>query len=409
MFVEVGPKRALQGFASDVLGDDAVLSLATNHPKQGDIASFNSALCGLWAAGLGAGIEEETAQGAVLRGGATAQPRATTTAAQARAASPAGAVGPRAGSGLDEATYNELGRLFAEFLERGRELIGGRDEEARPTGEPVVITGAAIGLPGAERLFDDANVARMLDGEQGIDVIPARLRQEILDKHITRLVKDEGGGSFETIDSLGDVIKLAARAGAFDLEEEFGIDADRLPALGRDTQLAIAAGIDALRDAGIPLVRRLQDHDYRHPPSRELVAARADARRHRCDLRLGVPRPGGDGRRGDPRSRRPHAQGASLRARVAARPHARSRGNRRGRPRGGRAPYPRRPPPARGGALRLRSPLHLPRALDGALAARGDDQGPRAQHPDQLGVREHHPGRGARRGLDPRGPLPAGR
>src|SRR5271166_6154052 len=114
---------------------------------------------------------------------------------------------------------------------------------------------AASGLPGAERLFDDANVARMLDGEQGIDVIPARLRQEILDKHITRLVKDEGGGSFETIDSLGDVIKLAARAGAFDPEEEFGIDADRLPALGRDTQLAIAAGIDALRDAGIPLVR----------------------------------------------------------------------------------------------------------------------------------------------------------
>ena len=255
VFVEVGPKRALQGFASDVLGDDAVLSLATNHPKQGDIASFNSALCGLWAAGLGAGIDEEAAQGAVLRGGATAQPRATTpTGAQPRAASPAGAVGPRAGSGLDEATYNELGRLFAEFLERGRELIGGRDEEARPTGEPVVITGASIGLPGAERLFDDANVARMLDGEQGIDVIPARLRREILDKHITRLVKDEGGGSFETIDSLEDVIKLAARAGAFDPQEEFGIDADRLPALGRDTQLAIAAGIDALRDAGIPLV-----------------------------------------------------------------------------------------------------------------------------------------------------------
>ena len=31
------------------------LSLATNHPKPGDIVSFNNALCGLWAAGLGAG------------------------------------------------------------------------------------------------------------------------------------------------------------------------------------------------------------------------------------------------------------------------------------------------------------------------------------------------------------------
>ncbi|HYF24765.1 MAG TPA: SDR family NAD(P)-dependent oxidoreductase, partial [Baekduia sp.] len=53
-----------------------------------------------------------------------------------------------------------------------------------------------------------------------------------------------------------DVIKLAARGGAFDLVEEFGVDRDLLAAFGRDTQLALAAGIDALRDAGIPLVQR---------------------------------------------------------------------------------------------------------------------------------------------------------
>ncbi len=54
VFVEVGPKKALQGFAEDVLGDRAdVLALFTNHPKFGDIAAFNQALCGLYAAGLG--------------------------------------------------------------------------------------------------------------------------------------------------------------------------------------------------------------------------------------------------------------------------------------------------------------------------------------------------------------------
>ena len=126
-----------------------------------------------------------------------------------------------------------------------------------PATEPVVITGAALGLPGADRLFDAGNVARLLHGEQGIDVIPARLRHEMLDKHVTRLVKDEERGArFETIDRLDDVIKLAARAGEFDLHAEFGVDDDRMQALGRDTQLAIAAGIDALRDAGIPLVLR---------------------------------------------------------------------------------------------------------------------------------------------------------
>ncbi len=56
VFVEVGPKKALQGFAEDVLGDRGdVVSLFTNHPKFGDIASFNQALCGLYAAGLGRG------------------------------------------------------------------------------------------------------------------------------------------------------------------------------------------------------------------------------------------------------------------------------------------------------------------------------------------------------------------
>ena len=121
--------------------------------------------------------------------------------------------------------------------------------------EPVVITGAALGLPGAPHVFDDANVARILHGEQGIDVIPTRIRHEMLDKHITRLVKGDSGARFETIDSPADVIKLAGRAGEFDLGAEFGVDADRIPALGRETQLAIGAGIDALRDAGIPLVR----------------------------------------------------------------------------------------------------------------------------------------------------------
>ncbi len=38
VFVEVGPKKALQGFAEDVLGSDAdVFSLFTNHPKLDDL------------------------------------------------------------------------------------------------------------------------------------------------------------------------------------------------------------------------------------------------------------------------------------------------------------------------------------------------------------------------------------
>ncbi len=151
--------------------------------------------------------------------------------------------------------YNELGRFFADVLDRGYEIYRGKN--GRPTLDPVVITGAALGLPGTEHIFDDANIGRILQGEQFINLIPTCFRQAMLDKHITRLVKSETGEpTFESINDVADVIKLAGRGGAFNLEEEFGMSSERVGALDRVTQLAIAAGIDALRDAGIPLVMR---------------------------------------------------------------------------------------------------------------------------------------------------------
>ena len=226
VFVEVGPKKALAGLVEDVLGDHAdVQVVATNHPKLGDLVSFNQGLCGLYAAGLGRGIEEE----APMKIESQNVPG-------------------------DGDAYRELGRLLAETMQRGRRILG---ETAPPPVEPVVITGVGLGLPGGKRVFDDDNVARILGGEQLIDAIPVKLRRAMTDKHVTRLVKSEQGETrFETIDSPADVIKLAARSGALDLSEEFGVPAHRIPALDVATRLAIAAGMEALRDAGIPLIMR---------------------------------------------------------------------------------------------------------------------------------------------------------
>ena len=48
-----------------------------------------------------------------------------------------------------------------------------------------MITGAALGLPGTEHIFDDGNVARILRGDQFIDLDPGRVPPAMLDKHIT--------------------------------------------------------------------------------------------------------------------------------------------------------------------------------------------------------------------------------
>ncbi|MCK2215894.1 SDR family NAD(P)-dependent oxidoreductase [Actinomadura sp. ATCC 31491] len=251
VFVEVGPKKALHGFAEDVLGavHDDVLSLYTNHPKTGGVAAFNQALCGLYAAGLAFPPAPAPATAPAPAPTQAAPRTATPATLSANPLSP-----PR--RPMTTENYAQLGRLFAQTLEQGLALYGGRaaGDGARST-EPVVVTGAALGLPGVDRVFDDDNLARILAGQQFIDAIPHRLRREMVDRHITRLVKRASGDpTFETIGSEADVLKLAGRHAPLDVVAEFGVDEARDAALDVATRLAVGAGFDALRDAGVPLV-----------------------------------------------------------------------------------------------------------------------------------------------------------
>jgi acyl transferase domain-containing protein/NAD(P)-dependent dehydrogenase (short-subunit alcohol dehydrogenase family)/acyl carrier protein len=264
IFVEFGPKRILYGFVEDVLGErDGVVSLFTNHPRIGDVNSVNQALCGLYAAGLGVGqIKAAEQKEAAIEVKGPVQPSAVSRVAPATsgfpsstrpiAKEPAGAP-PVVQAGADR--YVQLGKLFVEFLDRGFQLYSGGNLQQRPS--EIFVTGASLGLPGVDRVFDDTNVERILRGDQFIKPIPLELRQAMVEKNITRLVKSDGGeGRFETINHMEDVIKLAARSKNLDLVRDFGFPEERLHALDRVTILAIGAGIDAMRDAGIPLVMR---------------------------------------------------------------------------------------------------------------------------------------------------------
>ncbi|HET8647999.1 MAG TPA: beta-ketoacyl synthase N-terminal-like domain-containing protein, partial [Vicinamibacteria bacterium] len=262
-FVEVGPKKALKSFVEDVLGDrGGIVSLFTNHPRPGEVQTFNHALCGLYAAGYGQ-EEEAPIEVAVEGGAAVAETRVPppvqpTERAAADAASAAGI----------------LARALAEALPAalaGR--VGPHDRNQPPDGS-VVITGMGLGLPGAEKaVMDPSNVERILRGEQFVDLIPERFRRLMARKHVTRVVKGEdGSGHFETIEDTGDVIKLAGRPGAFDLAAEYGVPPKLVEALDVTTQLAMAAGLDALREAGIPLVLRWRATTTgRHLPDRWML------------------------------------------------------------------------------------------------------------------------------------------
>jgi acyl transferase domain-containing protein/NAD(P)-dependent dehydrogenase (short-subunit alcohol dehydrogenase family)/phosphopantetheinyl transferase len=119
----------------------------------------------------------------------------------------------------------------------------------------VVASGAAIGLPGGREVFSDDNFESILSGDNRIRAIGERARK-FLELGLVRLVKDPqtGQGSFLPVSRTDEVIRLAGTESRFDLSD-WGIDAELQAALDVSTRLAFAAGLDALRDAKLPLVR----------------------------------------------------------------------------------------------------------------------------------------------------------
>ncbi len=264
LFVEVGPKRALMALADSILEDkDDVVCFSTNHPKRGGVRSFHDAMCGFYAAGVPC-PEQLVAVLSAAQGEARVAPVASVSAPTVLTSNPSQGASMsdnpiRTSAGQPD--YEGLGRLFARFLDEGMAMVGGRKGIAPAAPETrsgsVVVSGAAVGLPGTNKhVFDDSNAERILRGESFIDAVPSVFRARMVEKNIVRLHKREvGEPSLEPIKSADEVIRLAARRGAFDVVEEFGIPRERAEAWDITTALAVAAGIEALRDAGIPLVR----------------------------------------------------------------------------------------------------------------------------------------------------------
>ncbi len=121
----------------------------------------------------------------------------------------------------------------------------------------IVCSGASLGLPGGAEVFEPDGIQRMLKGENRIGKLSEADQDRILAKHVVRLTKDPvtGEGGFQDVETREQVIRLAGRKSHFDLVADYGVDASFARSLDITTQLAIAAALEALRDAGIPLVR----------------------------------------------------------------------------------------------------------------------------------------------------------
>ncbi|MBI5242108.1 MAG: SDR family NAD(P)-dependent oxidoreductase [Elusimicrobia bacterium] len=249
VFVELGPKRALSAFVQTTLEDKRDVHIfASNHPKRGGIQEFNDLLSRLESVGV------------EIKLGATdpSSPRSLHTPAF-RAYAMTGEIPAEAqrtssvpASELPGAAASAAG-LSAADAPRAEKGFAAWDVYLGP----VVVSGIAAGTPGEwDKVFREEALDGLLRGQNLISRLSQDDLEKQLDKNVIRLIKSEDGNHrMEKIQSAADVIHLAATAGSFDLAKEFGFKESIAHSMDRAVRLGVAAGILALRDAGIPLVR----------------------------------------------------------------------------------------------------------------------------------------------------------
>jgi malonyl CoA-acyl carrier protein transacylase len=142
--------------------------------------------------------------------------------------------------------------LFKEYQKQKKEAAAYAFEKFNFNIEQIVISGVSLGLPGkARKVFASDNFDAIIDGKNFIEPLTSEGQDLIIDKNITKLYKQpDGSAKFVKITKAEDVIHLAGQLGYFDLTDEYGIKEQ----YDISMSLGIAAGIEALKDAGIPLV-----------------------------------------------------------------------------------------------------------------------------------------------------------
>jgi len=281
VFLECGPKRVMTNLTGDTLPED-VVALPTNHPKKGGVLQLMETLAALAAEAvevnwIGAdetrvrSDERERASVHMIR------PRSLQTPEPV----PAAASSPAPFEALldDELRQIVAHKDFARFVDLQGEPIRNLVRSSfrsfvqhivpmentlrlvKSEGmdfQPVVVSGIAAGLPSDVRFpFDGENLDDLVHGRNFIKRVPAEGQRRMLEKNIERLVKGpDGEAELQTVEDVSGVIKLASFFSDWDLHSEYGLDERLASSMDVTARLALAAGIEALREAGIPLILR---------------------------------------------------------------------------------------------------------------------------------------------------------
>jgi acyl transferase domain-containing protein/NAD(P)H-dependent flavin oxidoreductase YrpB (nitropropane dioxygenase family)/acyl carrier protein/NAD(P)-dependent dehydrogenase (short-subunit alcohol dehydrogenase family) len=242
-FVEIGPSRLLVNLLKNIHITD-FKTIVSVDAKDGEVKSFER--CRKYLADHNSLFEVKTVS--------PVQPASQTAVPAPVVAQPA----TRFESSEDFKTFKENNArlidqiLYKEFERQKREHAISAMERYNFNTNRIMISGVSVGLPGkARRVFSEDNFDAILNGENFIESLPPEIQDRFIDKNITKLFKQpDGNARFVQITKAEDVIHLAGQLGYFDLSDEYGIKEKYDIVMG----ISIAAGIEALKDANIPLV-----------------------------------------------------------------------------------------------------------------------------------------------------------
>jgi len=119
----------------------------------------------------------------------------------------------------------------------------------------VVSGNADLSIPPRPRsVFDKSNMEALLQGTNFLQRISQKEKQEIRAKNPFMLVTKEGKRLKKYLTTDEQLLGVESKLGRFDLVEEYGVPSFVVEALDITFQYAIAAGLEALQDAGIPVL-----------------------------------------------------------------------------------------------------------------------------------------------------------
>ena len=294
IFIECGPKRVMTNLVLDTLPED-VLALPTNHPKKGGILQLMETLAALVAEGVPVDVTaaESRPQERQLPV-ATSRPELRVVTSTVRETAPPPSQGPaeRSPDPLESLLDPELREIaakneFRRFIELQGEPIRNliksgfhtfvknvlpldkTVKQVQSEGmdfKPVVVSGIAAGLPSDVRFpFDRETLDDLILGHNFIKKVPEERRLEMLEKNVERLFKGPSGEvELQVVDDISGVIKLAGYFNEEEVIQQYDVDERVARAMDVTTALAVAAGFEALRDAGIPLVRHTRTTSTGH-------------------------------------------------------------------------------------------------------------------------------------------------